>query len=366
MRRCRDDPSQSRQSRLDGGRGPGCRDRAAGVARAVFLSVAVVLATGTGVAFASAPSRSLPVSSAPSCRETKRGVGHAVRLVRPSVVAIQLSVPGGKTADGTGFVWDRAGHIVTNHHVLAAGANPVVVLRSGKRLTATVIADIPALDVAVITVPDSNANPRPVRLAAEGAHSDQVVLTIGNPFGRGLVPAAGRVTALRHDIVIPPGIPLPGLIETDLPLRPGNSGGPVFDCRGRVLGMAAAVLARAGGSGTASYAIPTSRVDLAVAAAADGQRAGKRSARAPLGIMLVNDAADRLVVAEVAAKAAAAGAGIRAGDILLKANGHALRMVSDLDREMAKLGRHQALVLEILRAGEKITKNIPVSIDRSR
>ncbi len=299
-----------------------------------------------------------------SCHNRHKERQQIADLVLSSVVSLEMTTQDGQKAEGAGFIWDRKGHIVTNHHVIAAGSNPIVIFSSGQRAVATVIGDVPELDISVVTV--AVVLPKPIHILRDVLRRGQPVFTIGNPFGQGLSISGGKITALRKSIVIPPGIPLSGLVETDIPFVPGNSGGPVFDCQGRVFGMAAAVLPRADGSGNAGYAIPANRLDLVVAAADDAQRAVRHRHSPEMGLIVINNRADRLVVANVIPEAPAALADVRAGDVLISANGHTIRMVSDLDQELRKPGRHHAIVLGIVRSGKKMTRRIPLDTAQPR
>ena len=192
-------------------------------------------------------------------------------------VVITLTAPGGQPAHGSGVVWDNQGRIVTNHHVAAAGHAPQITYADGRRAAARVLAVSPRDDVAVL-VPLSGGlargtdDPLPLGQATPG----QPVVAWGNPGGRGLARSDGRVNGLGR-LVNSGGLLLPDMIETSVPLIPGNSGGPMFDCAGRFVGLAAAAVLTPQGT-QAGFAIPAARV----AQVAARLLAETRTAQAPI------------------------------------------------------------------------------------
>lgn len=244
-------------------------------------------------------------------------------------VTIELSTSSGE-AHGSGFIWDAAGRVVTNHHVATAGFEPRITYSDGRRVAARVIATSPEDDVAVLEPLVAG----PIRTPAERAAlvPGQHVVALGNPGGRGLTRSDGMVTALDR-LINSGGTLLAGMIETTVPLIPGNSGGPLFDCAGRFVGLNAAAVLTATGS-RAGYSIPSSNVER-VAARLIGQApvvvasAAPRSAPPPnrrepprLGV-LVTPTLGGLAVVGVTPGTPAERAGMRVGDIIRRIGSHA-------------------------------------------
>ena len=179
-----------------------------------------------------------PTAPAPIVNVTAiANLADVVARVMPSVVEIETS--GAQSGVGTGIVLDREGHVLTNYHVIEGAAGIVVRLRDGTAGVAEVVGTDPGSDLAIV-----RASIQPQRLSpATFADSDVVragdaVFAIGNPFGQnfsvtsGIVSAIDRVTTSSFT-----GRPIRGVIQTDASLNPGNSGGPLFDAAGEVIGI---------------------------------------------------------------------------------------------------------------------------------
>lgn len=305
------------------------------VARSGFRRL-LALAVGGGLSIA------LPTASvAATCAGNARG-GDAV--------VITLAAPGGQLAHGAGVVWDDRGRIITNHHVAAAGNAPLITYADGRRVAARVLAVSPRDDVAVL-VPLSGGlargadDPLPLGQVTPG----QPVVAWGNPGGHGLARSDGRVNGLGR-LVNSGGLLLPDMIETSVPLIPGNSGGPMFDCAGRFIGLAAAAVLTPQGT-RAGFAIPAARVAQVAArllaetrtaeaplpvgktAAASSASVAAAAVAAPpaprLGVM-VRPAAEGLLVTEVSPGLAGARAGLRVGDVLRAAERRPLAQPQDV------------------------------------
>ena len=169
--------------------------------------------------------------------------------VSPAVVEINITRPGGQPGLpgglGSGFLVDRQGHILTNNHVVSGGGNIVVRLADGRTLEATTLGTSPADDLALLQVdPDEVADIKPLTLAdSDDVRPGQMALAIGSPFTQfnslsvGVVSGTGRgpVSVIRR--------PIPDMIQTDAPLNPGNSGGPLLNSKGEVIGVTSSVSA---------------------------------------------------------------------------------------------------------------------------
>jgi S1-C subfamily serine protease len=170
---------------------------------------------------------------------------------------------------GSGFVWDKAGHIVTNYHVVAGQAGvPVtaqVTLWDHKSYAATVVGVSPDNDLAVVQVDVSADRLRPVLV---GTSHDllvgQQVLAIGDPFGLDQTLTTGIVSALGRTIRSPSNHAISNVIQTDAAINPGNSGGPLLDSAGRLIGVNSAIISPSGSNAGIGFAIPVDTVNRVV------------------------------------------------------------------------------------------------------
>lgn len=183
----------------------------------------------------------------------------------PSVVRIRV-VGQLNSGEGSGFVWDTSGHIVTNYHVVADADLVDVSFKDGSLVEADIIGLDPQSDIAVLKVDPTKVDLRPVTPGdSDAVKVGQMALAIGNPYGqtwtmtRGIISAVGRV--------IPSGqtrYSIPDMIQTDAAINPGNSGGPLLDSQGRVIGMNTLILSSAGVSSGVGFAVPINIIKLVV------------------------------------------------------------------------------------------------------
>ncbi len=167
---------------------------------------------------------------------------------------------------GSGFVWDKQGHIVTNNHVVDGAEKVTVTFADGLTLEAEVVGRDPESDLAVIKVDASKADLRPITLAdSTQVRVGQFAVAIGNPFGLegsmsfGIVSALGRSLPTNSSNLIQGGssYTIPDIIQTDAPVNPGNSGGVLLDLQGNLIGVPTAIESPVRGSSGVGYAVPS-------------------------------------------------------------------------------------------------------------
>ena len=166
---------------------------------------------------------------------------------------------------GSGFIWDSAGHIVTNLHVIADASVATVRLADGKDYPATLVGVSRTHDIAVlqIRIPASSAVPIPIGTSHD-LQVGQKVYAIGNPFGLDWTLTTGIVSALDRSLTGENGVLIQHLVQTDAAINPGNSGGPLLDSAGRLIGMNTAIYSPSGASAGVGFAVPVDTINRVV------------------------------------------------------------------------------------------------------
>jgi putative serine protease PepD len=326
--------------------------------RTSALVVAVALASGAGgaavteLAGGAAPAATKTVTTAPAAARPAAAVSAAngltaneiYRRTRAGVVDVKVTSAGGQAAEGSGFVLDAKGHIATNQHVVDGARSIRVSFADGRTAPATVVGTDASSDVAVVKVDVPAAALHPLTLADSAAvQIGDGVVAIGSPFGLAGTLTTGVVSALHRTIRSPNGFTISGAIQTDAAINHGNSGGPLLDAQGRVVGVNAQIESDSGGSDGVGFAIPSTTVRrVAGQLIADG-----RVTHAYLGVGLADAGAGGARVDSVRSGAPAAGAGLRTGDVVTAIDGRAVRSADTL---VAAVDEH--------RPGEKVTLQV--------
>ena len=256
---------------------------------------------------------------------------------------------------GTGFVISSNGYIVTNNHVVDGADEIVVKMRDGRELEATLVGTDPKVDVALLKVKAKHL--KKVHIG----NSDQLrvgdwVVAIGNPFGLSQTVTAGIVSAKGR--VIGSG-PYDDFIQTDAAINPGNSGGPLFNVKGEVVGINAAIYSRSGGNNGIGFAIPINLAKSVV----DELKENGHVTRARLGVHISDIDKETMealglksrngaLVPQVEAGSAADKAGIRAGDVIVSIDGVAIRKAHDLPIKVANHRPGDKVKIGIIRDGK--------------
>lgn len=282
------------------------------------------------------------------------------------------SVPRGS---GSGLVWDEAGHIITNYHVIEGASDAQIQLADGRHFPATLIGASPEHDLAVLKIGGVGFS-APAR-APVGTSSDlevgQSVFAIGNPFGLDWTLTTGIVSALDRSLPNENGPDIRYLIQTDAAINPGNSGGPLLDSAGRLIGINTAIYSPSGASAGIGFAIPVDTVMRVVPQLI----AQGRYTRPTLGIDSEDDVNDRLkrasgiegvFVLRVDPGSSADRAGLRAaqrtrdgvvpGDIITALNGKPISRVGDLLARLDDYQVGQSVELTFMRNGERLTASL--------
>jgi putative serine protease PepD len=339
---------------------------------AAAVCAAAVVGGGAGaaaVALTEGSSPSQPVAAvAPAVDRSNVAsadltVGEIAKRLSPGIVEVDATSSGGGTmpypygggsgaeesAEGTGFVYDTKGDIVTNDHVISGADSVKVTFPSGKSYTATVVGSDPSTDIAVLHV-DAPASALTVLSLADSSDVSvgDGVVAIGNPFGLDNSVTSGIVSAIGREISAPNGTPIPGAIQTDAAINHGNSGGPLLDLRGKVIGITSQIQSESGGNEGVGFAIPSNTVR----SIADQLIANGSVQHALLGVTISSTPAANggVKVVQVKAGSGAGSAGIQAGDVITAFDG---KKVTSATQLRALIASHKP--------GDKVS----VTIDRS-
>lgn len=291
-------------------------------------------------------------------------VANAVDRVGPAVAHIRVNDSNGRQrGSGSGVVYAPDGYLLTNHHVIDGGATVSASLPDGQEIGATIIGSDPATDLAVLQLA-AGGLPHATFGSSSRLRVGQLVVAIGNPLGFQATVTAGIVSALGRSLRTRSGRLIDGVIQTDAPLNPGNSGGPLVDGPGRVVGINTAMIGAAQGI---CFAIGSdTAIDVAARLMRDGRVRRSRLGIAGQTVPLDRRVVQRLglagrsavIIVEVIAGGPAERGGLRKGDVLLRLGGKAIYGVDDLHRlltadlagveqtvELTRAGRHEMKVV---------------------
>ena len=166
---------------------------------------------------------------------------------------------------GSGFVWDKKGHIVTNYHVIRNAGVLKVRLADQSTWSARVVGSAPDKDLAVLKIKAPARRLRPISIGrSSNLQVGQTVLAIGNPFGLDRTLTVGVVSALNRQIRSQSNRPIRGVIQTDAAINPGNSGGPLLDSAGRLIGVNTAIFSPSRANAGIGFAVPVDTVNRVV------------------------------------------------------------------------------------------------------
>ena len=268
------------------------------------------------------------------------------------------------TSLGSGFIINQTGHIVTNNHVIEGADEITVTLHDDSRLEAKVVGRDPKTDLAVLKVEPKSKIARTRFGDSDEAEVGDWVLAIGNPFGLGGSVTAGIISARGRDINAGP---YDDFLQTDASINKGNSGGPLFNLRGQVIGVNTAIFSPSGGSIGLGFAIPAN----VVAPVIEQLIKFGQVRRGWLGVHIQTvtkemaealdlDEARGALVASVAENGPAMKGGIKAGDLILTFDQKRLNEMRELPRIVAKTEPGRTVKVRVWRKGKKLNLDIKV------
>jgi putative serine protease PepD len=325
-----------------------------------------VYAGVSGGAKSAAPTVTVPAAQPAAATTTTSSLTQLYKDVTPGVVDITVTSnaaaggfgPGGGTtqAEGSGFVIDTSGHIITNEHVVSGATAITVRFSDGTTAKATLVGTDPSSDVGVIKV-DVGANKlHPLTLgSSKGVLPGQEVVAIGSPFGLAESMTSGIVSAVGRTIQAPNNYSIANAIQTDAPINHGNSGGPLLDLSGNVLGINAQIESAGGGSDGVGFAIPIDSVK----SVANTLIAGGKVQHAYIGIH-VGDATSGsgAQVGSVSAGTPGEKAGLKAGDVITALDGKPITKADDLTAAITAHAPNDKVTLTVTRNGKAQTIDV--------
>jgi putative serine protease PepD len=343
--------------------------------RTAPIAAALALGGGAGAAIYAASSgssgtQSTVVASVPAqpaaTRSTTTTLTQLYKNVAPGVVDITVTSSGGSglasgaQAEGSGFVIDTSGDIVTNQHVVAGATSIKVRFQDGTVEKATLVGTDPSTDIAVIKVSGDSSLLHPLTFGSSASLlvGDEVA-AIGSPFGLPDSMTSGIVSAVNRTITAPNKFSISGSIQTDAAINHGNSGGPLLNMSGQVIGVNAQIESDSGGNDGVGFAIPSD----AVKSVANTLIAGQTVQHAYLGVQVGDSSSGAgAQVTTVKADTPASKAGLKAGDVITAINGATVANADDLTAKINAHKPNQKVTLTVTRNGKSLSIDVTLGV----
>ena len=272
---------------------------------------------------------------------------------------------------GSGIIWDAAGHVITNNHVVNGTAQIGVRLTSGEFVTARMVGAAPNYDLAVLQLERPTSALRPIAIGRSAdLQVGQNTFAIGNPYGLEQTLTSGIVSALRRRLPTDSTYEIKGAIQTDAAINPGNSGGPLLDSAGRLIGVNSAIISGSGASAGIGFAIPVDVVNRIatqlirtgrVPVPGIGIVASKESEATSLGI-------DGVIIVRTLPGSPAVKAGLEGAtangvirDVITEADGKPIHSMSELVSTIEDAGVGNQVSLTVKRDGQTRTVDVTVA-----
>jgi len=292
----------------------------------------------------------------PVANGTPLSVNSIYQRAYRGVVEITVRTAGG-SAEGSGFVYDSSGRIVTNQHVVDGAQSISVRFWNGKTYSAQLVGSDSSTDLAVIKVnaPDSQLYPLTLGSSSKLGVGDPVV-AIGSPFGLEETVTSGIVSALHRSIDSPANFAISDTIQTDAAINHGNSGGPLLNAQGQVVGVNAQIRSDSGDNAGVGFAIPSDTVrSIAGQLISNG-----KAVHAYLGVAL-DSTASSARVADVRPGTPAAKANLRSGDVVTAVDGTTVDSAEALTRAIDAHKPGETVTVKIRRNGKDITARVKLA-----
>jgi putative serine protease PepD len=262
---------------------------------------------------------------------------------------------GQSAAEGTGWVYDTNGDIITNAHVVDGANSYTVTFQSGKKVSATLVGKDDSSDIAVLKVNVSSDELHPLTVGSSSAVlPGEAVVAIGSPFGLQETMTAGIVSAINRTITAPNNYSISGAIQTDAPINHGNSGGPLLTTDGKVIGVNAQIESDSGGNDGVGFALAIDGVK----SVANTIISGGVVQHAYLGIHVGDAPNGGATVASVQSGSPAATAGLQAGDVITSLDGKPITSADDLTAAVSAHQPNDKVTLTVTRNGKSMSIDV--------
>ena len=325
------------------------------------VQAAVVNVTVTGKSVSTSASE-LPGLELPNDPRFKDFFGRFFQQ-SPSLPGRQGAKPGVQGV-GSGFIVTADGYLVTSNHVVEDATEIQVVLNNGERLAAEVRGRDPKTDLALLKIETDRELPYVIFGDSDGARAGDWVVAIGNPFGLGGTATTGIISARGRDIQ---SGPYDDYLQIDAPINRGNSGGPLFDTTGKVIGVNTAIFSPNGGNVGIGFAVPAAQAKSVIQQLMSHGHVERgwlgvqiQKLTEPLAESMKLPRTQGALVTSVTPDSPAARAGLEAGDVILSFNDHEVLDMKDLPKLVADTAPGQNSKLTVWRQGKK--RNFDVSI----
>jgi putative serine protease PepD len=333
----------------------------------------IIRETASGVTTSVSSARDAATEAESAVPSKGLSVAEVVKRKSPAVVSISNETTQGGSL-GSGFLIDAAGHIITNAHVVDSASKTTVTFEDGTEAEGTILGVDTSTDVAVVKIDKVPTGVSPLPLGNSGGLTvGQEVVAIGNPYGYAGTATTGIVSALERVIESPSGFTIQNAIQTDAAINQGNSGGPLFDRDGRVIGINSQIASKNGGNVGIGFAVPIDTVRPIVASII----ASGKAQHAWIGIQgreLTPGLAEKLglvgkrgvIVASLDDRGPANDAGMKAadsadaavpkgGDLIVAINGTPIADMADVSKAVASRKVGDQITLTVLRDGKTET-----------
>ena len=333
----------------------------------------IIRETASGVTTSMSSARDTAAEAESGVPSKGLSVAEVVKRKSPAVVSISNETTQGGSL-GSGFLIDAAGHIITNAHVVDSASKTTVTFKDGTEAEGTILGVDTSTDVAVVKIDKVPTGVSPLPLGNSGGLTvGQEVVAIGNPYGYSGTATTGIVSALERVIESPSGFTIQNAIQTDAAINQGNSGGPLFDRDGRVIGINSQIASKNGGNVGIGFAVPIDTVRPIVASII----ASGKAQHAWIGIQgreLTPGLAEKLglvgkrgvIVASLDDRGPANDAGMKAadsadaavpkgGDLIVAINGTPIADMADVSKAVASRKVGDQITLTVLRDGKSET-----------
>jgi putative serine protease PepD len=345
----------------------------------VAAAVAVGAGAGVGIYAASQHDSSHPSATASvvatlptAAKTTTTSLEQLYKSVTPGVVDVvasgsssgqsdQFGNPqgGSSSAEGTGFVYDSQGDIITNAHVVDGASSFKVTFQNGTKASATLVGKDDSSDIAVLKVNVASSQLHPLTIGDSATVlPGEAVAAIGSPFGLTETMTSGIVSAIDRTITAPNNYSIAGAIQTDAPINHGNSGGPLLTLDGQVIGVNAQIESDSGGNDGVGFALAIDNVKNV----ANTIISGGTVQHAYLGIHVGDAPSGGATIGSVQAGSPAATAGLKAGDVITAFDGKPITSADDLTAAVAAHVPKDKVTVTVTRGGKSISVDVTLGV----